>query len=216
MSLLFCPLFKDIPIVETETMLQQIESYTRTYFDGEIIGYQNDRYNELLIILNGRVKGEMFDISGKILKIEELKVGTPLAIAFLFSNYNVLPVNIIAVEETKILYLPKNSIVKLMQINSKFLNNFLQLISDKTQFLSQRILFLTFKNIRQKISYYLLENEQNGIVKIKLTQQELADYFGITRPSFARELYKMEVDKLIEIEKKIIKIIDKQKLFNVG
>ncbi len=218
MSLLFCPLFKGISPNEIDVIMQSVESLTHRYSAGEIIAYRGDPYNSLMIIINGTAKGEMIDISGKVVKIEEMKTGMPLAIAFLFSNDNRLPVNISAVEETKILFLPKQSVIEIMQKNSLFLSNFLQLISNRAKFLSDRIWFLSFKTIREKLANYILEKAENDKTNIKfeLTQQEIADYFGVTRPAFARSVAKLQEDNIIKIDKKTITIIDKEKLKQIA
>lgn len=44
------------------------------------------------------------------------------------------------------------------------------------------------------------------------TQEQLAEYFGVTRPSLARALGEMKDGGLIEIKRKEIKILDRNSL----
>jgi CRP-like cAMP-binding protein len=45
-----------------------------------------------------------------------------------------------------------------------------------------------------------------------MTQTELADYFGVARPSLARILGELEDDGLIEATGRVIRVIDRKKL----
>jgi len=44
------------------------------------------------------------------------------------------------------------------------------------------------------------------------SQQEMADYFGVSRPSLARELSHMQDEGLISVDRKHIRILKKEKL----
>ena len=46
------------------------------------------------------------------------------------------------------------------------------------------------------------------------TQEELADYLGVARPSLSRALMRMQKEGMIEAGKNQIKIIDREKLEN--
>lgn len=212
-KLLFCPLFKGISPVDIDNTLQHAPNQTLNFNDKELIQLRGDSVEELWIVLEGSVKGEMIDESGKLVKIEDIEAGMPLAIAFIFCNKNYYPVNISAVGKVKMLKIPKSSILIMMQNNPIFLKNFLTLISNKAKFLSDRIYFLSFKTIRQKIAHYILDEcGQSSSMPMKSTQQELADFFGIARPSLGRIFSELENEGIVKIEKKTIYIIDKQKL----
>ena len=49
-------------------------------------------------------------------------------------------------------------------------------------------------------------------IKFQHTQQQLSDFFGVTRPSFARELNNLEKDGIIKIKNKEVEILDYRKL----
>ena len=44
------------------------------------------------------------------------------------------------------------------------------------------------------------------------SQQEMADYFGVSRPSLARELAHMQDEGLISVDRKHITILNPEKL----
>lgn len=212
-KLLFCPLFKGIPPIEIDEILQSAPNQVLNFSDKELLQMRGDVVDELWIVLEGSVKGEMIDEMGKLVKIEDIHAGFPLAIAFVFSQNNHYPVNISAVGKVKMQKIPKKSVLIMMQKNHLFLQNFLTLISNKAQFLSDRIYFLSFKTIRQKIAHYILhESGSNDSIFMKSSQQELADFFGIARPSLGRIFSELESEGIIRMEKKVIHIVNRKKL----
>jgi CRP-like cAMP-binding protein len=168
----------------------------------------------LLIVQQGSVKAEMNDYSGKTIKIEDLAAPQPLASAFLFGSENHFPVTVSATSDVDIVSIPKPEFVKLLQMNSLILNNYLNTISTRAQFLSQKLKFLSFKTIRQKIAHYLLEKAGDRLqtVEIHQSQGQLAEMFGVTRPSLARTLGEMSQEGLIETDRRYIKILDKVRM----
>ena len=180
----------------------------------EYVAYSQDTCNDMLIIIKGIVRGEMADFSGKKLKIEDIPAPRPLAVAFIFGQENRFPVDIIANEPSKIMIIPKDVLIFLLQHSQVILKNYLNAISSRTQFLSARIRFLSLKTIREKMANFILKYMRSDSDRILLTQSqmELADYFGVTRPSLARTLAEMEEEGIIKVKRREITITDKQKL----
>jgi CRP/FNR family transcriptional regulator, dissimilatory nitrate respiration regulator len=156
----------------------------------------------------------MIDYSGKTIKIEDVEAPRPLAAAFLFGKNNLFPVTVTANHNVKILSVPVNGFLKILQYNTRILINYLNSISSRSQFLSQKIHFLSFKTIKEKIAHFLLQNAGPTLhsIELKTTQQHLAELFGVTRPSLARVLSEMQNEKLIRIERKTITLLNKKML----
>ncbi len=187
------------------------------YEKGGYIAHSHDECNQLMIVMKGMVRGEMTDFSGKTIIIEEIKAPRPLAAGFIFGSNNRYPVDIIANEPSIILVIPKETLISMMQQNSLVLKNYLDTISSRTQFLSNRIRFLSFRTIREKIAQYILTLSGQGKNTIMMTQSQtnLADFFGVTRPSLARAFHEMEEEGIIKIERKRITLTNKEKLNNL-
>lgn len=186
----------------------------RDYEKDEYIAYNHDVCNDMLIVVKGEVRGEMSDFSGKKLKIEDIPAPRPLAVAFIFGKENRFPVDIIANVPSKIMVIPRDVLIYLLQHSQVILKNYLNAISSRTQFLSAKIRFLSFKTIREKTANFILNNlrpDSNRIV-LNQSQTELADFFGVTRPSLARTLAGMEEEGIIKVDRREITILDKDKL----
>lgn len=209
-----CPVFHGIAEDETKLLLNKIHFQIKTYKKGEMIAGSGQPVNSLYIILSGSIKGEMIDYSGKTLKIEDIEAPKPLATAFLFGKKNVFPVTATANNDAKILIIPINEFLKILQLNQQILRNYLNSISTRAQFLSQKLQFLSFKTIKEKLTHFLLiqAGEQYHSIELKNTQQQMADLFGVTRPSLARVFGEMQKEGLIKVERKTVTLLNRHKL----
>lgn len=207
-------LFKGLETGEIETILSSTPHRIKKYQAGTMISQSGEPVNSLMIVLSGIIKGEMVDYAGKVIKIEDIPAPGTLAPAFLFGNRNRFPVNVIVVSDAEILVIDKSEFLKLSMTNDIVLVNFLDMISDRSQFLSEKIKFLNFKTIKGKLAQYIMQlaGDEKFEVKFDRTQNDLADFFGVTRPSIARALREMEIDGYLTVKGKLIRIKDKQGL----
>jgi len=198
----------------TEELLKHIHYQVKSYSKNDLVAIAGEQISHLYIILSGSVKGEMIDYSGKTIKIEDIEAPRPLANAFLFGSENKFPVTVSANNNVKILAIPISEFLKLLQMELIILKNYLDSISSRTQFLSQKLHFLNFKTIKEKVAHFLLQKAGDHLhsIELKSTQQQLADLFGVTRPSLARVLAEMQRERLIVIEKRTVTLLNKQKL----
>lgn len=209
-----CPVFGGISKEQIISLLESIHFQVKKFNKGDIVAVAGDPVQHLYIILEGSVKGEMIDYSGKTIKIEDVEAPKPIAAAFIFGKENKFPVTVTANSKISILSIPVTEFLKLLQSNSQMLKNYLNSISTRAQFLSQKLHFISFKTIREKIAHFLLNKAGDKLhsVELKMTQQQLADLFAVSRPSLARVLGEMQKEGLIHIDKKTIVLEDKQKL----
>jgi len=208
------PLFKGLSENDIEIILKVVPYKTKKYGIGSFIAQSGEKVNSLMIVTSGTVKGEMTDYSGRIIKIEDIPAPGALAAAFIFGNMNRFPVNVVAVSDTEILIIDKSEFLRLLMRNDKVLVNFMDMISNRSQFLSEKIKFLSFKTIKSKLAQYILHlaKGKKGKVRFDKTQNDLADFFGVARPSIARALSELEDEGIILAHGKEIIILDEKKL----
>jgi len=209
-----CPVFQGISEDENRKLLEQILFQIRKFEKDEIIAIEGEPVKNLRIILSGSVRAEMIDYSGKTVKIDDIETAQPLASAFIFGEENNYPVTVTANTPGRLLVVSVQEFLKLLQLNRQVLENYLNSISTRAQFLSQKIHFLSFKTIKEKMAHFLLKQagEQQNTIELKNTQQQLADLFGVARPSLARVFSEMQREGLIEIKRKRVTILDKPAL----
>jgi CRP-like cAMP-binding protein len=211
------PPFKGLSTSDIETILSVLPHRIKKFQSGTLISQSGEPVNSLMIVISGVVKGEMVDYAGRIIKIEDIPAPGTLASAFMFGARNRFPVNVITISDTELLVIDKSDFLKLLMNNDKVLVNFLDMISNRSQFLSEKIKFLNFKTIKGKLAQYILKltDDQKNEIKFDRTQNDLADYFGVARPSIARVLKEMEEEGFIKVNGKKILIIDKRGLLDL-
>jgi CRP-like cAMP-binding protein len=175
---------------------------------------QGDICDALYILITGSVKTEMITENGNLLGVEIINAPRPLAPAFIFSSNNRFPVDVIAIEDVEVLRIPKDEVVRLMSTHPDFMQQFLKHNANRTQFLTNRLQLLSIKTIKGKIAHFLLEqvNEEGMSFSINRNQTELAEFFGVARPSLARSLSEMIEEGVLTVDKKKYTILDIKKL----
>ena len=209
------PLFRGITPEKLSANLEEISFHIRSYKKGEILARQGDVCNRLVILTKGSVRGEMIDYSGRLIKVEDIAAPRAIAPLFLFGEENRYPVEVTANEPTEVIEIPKTSVLELFRKNEQFFENYMNLSANYARTLSDKLFFMSFKTIRQKIASYLLrlyKQQQQLHITLDRSQQELSDYFGVSRPSLARELAHMQEDGLLTADRKQITILQKEEL----
>lgn len=210
-----CPLFAGIRQEELAGLLASASARVRTIGKGELLAQAGEKLNFLHILVSGHVKGEMVDFTGKVIKIEDIHPPRPLAPAFLFGEQNRYPVNITATKEVKLLSIPREDFLKMMQASELVLRNFVHIVSSRGQFLSNKIRFLSFTTIKGKLAQYLLDQAKksgDGPFQLPHSQAQLSELFGVARPSVGRAIGELNQEQIIRTDGKKVQILNRQKL----
>ena len=187
----------------------------KNYEPEEVIAYSGDECKRLYILIEGSIRGEVVDFNEKVIKIEDVSAPDTFAEAFLFADQNNLLVNVVANTKTKILIIHKEDLLGLFQSNKKILENYLNIVSNRFVLVTKKLKFLSLRTIKAKLASHFIElskKSKNNTIFLGKTQAELADYFGVTRPSLARTIKEMKDEGIIEVPGKMIRIIDFNKL----
>ena len=216
--LMGCPIFIGLSDVELDEIFSKTHHFTKTFEVGDIAAFSGEPVNFMMVVLEGSVKGEMQDFSGKVIKIDDIRAPRVLAAAFIFGKQNKFPVNVMANEKTRILYVPKYDFMKLLQSDIRILQNFLNVVSSQGQMLANKLKFLSFRTIKGKIAQYILSlaGPDKTMVELPMTQNELAEQFGVARPSLARAMGEMADEGIISVDRKVVRILDRKRLVAVS
>ncbi len=210
-----CPLFLGLKFDEISELLMASTSRLRSFSKGDMVAQAGDEVFFLHIMIEGSVKGEMVDFAGKVIKIEDLTPPRPLAPSFLFGSQNRYPVNITASDAVRILSIPRDEFLKMMQSNRRVLRNFISNVSSRGQFLSNKIKYLSFTSIKGKLAQYLLDlagKTSSDRISLPISQSQLSELFGVARPSVGRAISELNHEGLIKTNGKVVDLLDKAKL----
>ena len=208
-------IFKGLKTEEIENLFKNIKYYTKSYVNEEFIAFRGDKVENYMILVEGELVSEMQKINGKVVKIENLFPYADLAPAFVFGVDNHFPVDLYAIKPSKILFIPKTELLKMIGLNSKILENTLNSFSNRTQFLSKKLWFSN-KTIEEKLATHILENldkNNNWIIKKSIT--DLANIFGVSRPSLSRVITGLVEENILErLENGGFKLLEKEALLD--
>jgi CRP-like cAMP-binding protein len=202
--------WKEFDNIENSFFPDDLIFSIKNYRKKEIVFHQGDTCDALYIVMTGSVKTEMITDSGNLMPIETIHAPRPLAPAFIFSDRNQFPVEVTAITTVEILRISKTEVMRLMTLKPDFMQQFMTHNANRTQFLTQRMQLLSIKTIKGKIAHLLLEKHQSDGLTFTLSknQTELAEYFGVARPSLSRSLSEMIEEKIISFDKNKYKILN--------
>ena len=188
-QLLQLPLFQGISEAAARQLLAEAPNSVRRYKEGDFIARQGDPCRSLYILCTGNVRAQMENAEGKQVTIDRISAPEVLAPAFIFASENRFPVNIEVQENCEVLVLDKNYFLE-------FMKNFIEMISDRSLFLSKKLNEFALQSLKSRLLNYL---KINGRID---NQQEVAFILGVARPSLARALSELIAEKKVSMNGK--------------
>ena len=173
-----------------------VRSYTR----GTVVALMGDPLQELMMIDRGSLSAEFPDPQGRLMKVETLNAGDMIAGPVLFSTEARLPVQLIAEVDVVIRSLSRSHALQLLAEYPRVLENFLREAGDKINFLAEKLRMVKFQNLPQKIAAHFLRlhaEQRSTEIRLAYTLRELAELFGVERPSLSRSLSQLESEGIL-------------------
>ena len=127
-----------------------------------------------------------------------------------------------AMTDVEATFLPSDIFLHLLEVGPKLSFVMLQKIAFELGESSNTVTFLAQKTVRERLAEILLLLEQKlgtdpeGFIKISLTREEIANIIGTATESAIRLISEFKQDELIEVEGRTIKILNHEKLINLG
>lgn len=194
-----------------ETLDYKIENFSKE----DVIFIEDEECKNLSIILNGIIEIQKIDSNGKVLTVAKFEASEVFGELLIFSNNSKFPMTVVSKTSSVVLNINRDSVIKLCQAETRFLYAYLKMISNKAFILNQKLKEVTLKTIRQQIAEFILlqsRKQNSDIVKIDMTKKDWADKIGVQRPSLSRELIKMKEEGIIDFNKDVVTIIDREAL----
>lgn len=201
-------IFRGVTGSETEAMLQCLHAYSKTYGKDETVYRTGDHIDSMGLILWGSVNIEQGDVWGRISIIDNIGRGQVFAETYACMPGEPLMVDVIAAEETEILFLNAERVLTTCPssctFHSRLIRNLLAVMAGKNLNLTRKIGHITPRSIRERLlSYLSLQAIRQGRYRFEIpfNRQQLADYLCVDRSAMSNELSKMRREGLLEFEK---------------
>lgn len=210
-------LFKGLSQDEIELCLKCSDARLKDYEKNQIIFSQMDPPKALYVLIGGSVSVCKDTPDGRRYIVTNIEEGDIFGEVYVFlkkADYNYY---VLSNMNSTVLAIPKEYFFTTCDnscnAHSLIIQNMLGILAQKAYFLNNKVQLLTSGSLRQKIAKYLLDNCNNKkYVKLSMNREQFASYLNVTRPSLSRELINMQEDRLIEVDRDMIKILEMDKL----
>ena len=203
-------LFRGYTPGETKQLLLGLRSSTRKFPRDTTVYTAGKPVSNIGIVLSGIVQIENNDIWGNTSILGLVKPGEVFAEAYACVPDEPMMVDVIAVEDTEILFV---NVPEIFRLASSGKNNYTRLIQNlviisarKNLSLSRRIFHTSSKKIRGRLLSYLsyqAELQDSNRIKIPMNRQQLADYLSLDRSALSKELGRMKADGILDYHKNV-------------
>ncbi len=211
------PLFNGLP--EDQIFAIKKIAVEKQFNKGEIIFSEGDEGNGFFVIAEGRVKVFKVSTEGKEQILHIFGPGQPFGEVPVFTGQR-FPASAQAIDKTRVLFLPRASIVDLISANPSLALNMLAIMSKKLRQFAIQIENLSLKEMPARLASYLifLADEQNNdnAVSLKISKGQLASILGTIPETLSRVFAKLSGQNLISVDGKKIALLDRRGLENLA
>lgn len=201
-------IFQNISEQEIEHIFKCLQIKQTKYNKQDIILHTGTPIDSMGFILSGSVIIEQTDIWGNQTIFDRIPSGQIFAETYACAPDELLMVNVVAAEETEILFLKTERILKTCSSSCKFhsrlIHNLLSVMAAKNLTLTRKMSHITSKTIRGRLLSYLsfqALKQKTYTFEIPFNRQQLADYLCVDRSAMSHELSKMQKEGLLSFYK---------------
>ncbi len=186
----------------------------QTFGKDEILFNAGDSANGFYYVQSGEVRIFRMDEQGKEVEVVRLNTGDFFGEAVVFVS-DKFPAFAQAVMDTETLFFSKKIIFQHIDRDPTIARYFISLLAKKCVVLNKRIETLELRTVRQRLAQFLLsqyQEQKSEVIVLNMKKVELARFIGTISETLSRSLKQMQVDNLIEVHGREIRVKDSVKL----
>jgi CRP-like cAMP-binding protein len=207
------PLFEGLPPEQLEDLAMIMTD--QAFRKGEIVFSEGEDADGFYVAIEGRIKVYKLSAEGKEQILHFFGPGEPFGEVPVFTGQR-FPAHAEAMEESRVLFFPKESFVDLIKRNPSLALNMLGILSTRLRRFTALIDDLSLKEVPGRLAAYLLylstHKKESGEIELSITKAQLASLLGTIPETLSRILGKMTAQGLIETEGRRIRILDRKTL----
>ncbi len=197
------------------------EKITEQHKRGSILYHEGNRINGFYCISKGILKVYKTGIDGKEQIIRFAKRGDIIGFRSILSNEQACTTAQV-IDEAVTCYIPGETLIHLIKNNGNFSIELMQITCRELGQANAYITDIAQRSVRERLAEILVQLKNDfglddeNVLKITLTREELANIVGTATESVIRLLSEFKHDKLIELNGRKIKILNLSGLMKVG
>jgi CRP-like cAMP-binding protein len=208
-------------LTREEADLINFEKEFRQFRRGEILYKEGSRISGFYCIHSGIIKVFKTGLDGKEQIIRFAKPGEIIAYRSVLSN-EVACTSAKVIDDCTVCFIPAEILISLVKSNPLYALEILKLACHELGEANSFITDIAQKTVRERLAEILLlllndfGLDEQDFLKISLTREELANIVGTATESVIRLLSEFKTDKLIELNGRKIKILNKKGLEKIS
>lgn len=209
-------LFAGVDENKISAMLGCLQTNLCTYKKGEYVFRQGEHLDHITVLVEGNLHIQKDDYWGNRSIIDIIGIGEMFGEAFAAPNSGPLPNDVIAVEDSVVIFLDVHKILSVCSSACKFhsmvVQNLFFTMSEKNRKLVQKLGHMSKRSTREKLISYLSEEagrQGSETFSIPFNRQQLADFLSVDRSAMSNELCKMRNEGLLVFQKNRFKLLGK-------
>ena len=212
-------IFKHLTPEELEKV--EKEKVCNFYKRGSIIYHEGSRTNGFYCINSGILKIFKTGIDGREQIIAFAKRGDVIGYRSILSN-ELACSSAKVIEDAVLCFVPGETLISLVKTNGNFSMAMMQQTCRELGEANSFITDIAQKTVRERLAEVLLnlmdifDLDENNVLKISLTREELANIVGTATESVIRLLSEFKHDKLIDLNGRKITILDIKRLEKIS
>lgn len=202
------PLFSSIQECDLGKLIEDRHIFQKHYAKGSTVHNANELCDTMDIVLSGGLVAYSLSLNGSTTRMFEFNKGSIIGANLLFGENRRYPLNIYCMADCEILHVDLTAVSELLH-DYVFTLHFIRSVSQNSQGINQKIEIFTQKTLRENIMDYLMQQrliQNSSAIQLPISKKQLADYFGVQRPSLFRELKKLKDEGIIDIDNRTITI----------
>lgn len=207
------------PLTDVERAQVLSAARLRRFARGEVVFHEGDPPDGLHLVSKGRLAVRSLTADGDAAMLNLLIPGSFFGeLALLHSGRSSRrSATVVALEAAETLSLSAAAFRQLCETHPRVEHLLTTLLAQRVEELSERLLEALYVGLDRRVYRRLVElsdvyGEEEGIATIPLTQEQLADLVGGTRPSVNQVLQKLAAQNLVELGRGRIEVLDRATL----
>ncbi|MGM0415104.1 MAG: Crp/Fnr family transcriptional regulator [Bacillota bacterium] len=184
----------------------------KSYQKGETIFLAGDKGESMFFLREGKVKITRNSPDGKEHIVKFIEPGEVFGEVILF-GHEIYPATTICLEDSRLNLLKRDDFKDYFLENPEIGWGMLKTMADKLFFSQSRIESLALLDSKTRIIQSLLDMAGEDDLALKeMSQQQLANYLGLTRETVSRNISQLKDEGLIENQGRKVLILDREGL----
>lgn len=206
------PFFNDLSKSELKGLVSA--SSVQKYNTGELVHSKNSACTGIVLVLNGQLRSFMSSNSGKEITLFRLfeRDICMLSSSCVYQDLT-YDINLEAEKDSSVIIIDSKFFKEISSNNLSIQNFFLTLTQDKLSEIMWVLEQVVFFSLDSRVASFLIDQYYiYNSININITHDTIANNLGSAREVISRILKRFEKDKIVELSRGSIKIIDIKKL----